>query len=164
MNGTLRNDEDVICMNCGFAGHRRTECPEKPNVTNSIVCKICGGVGHMQKDCIHRNNPEYLQRSAQMDKVYENFLAELGETGGSSAATNAAANPLVATGPYGPSSGHEPMMHPSRAAAVNAPPGYVGYATAQPPYQVFITFNCFTNINSLAVFRGNDTVLSFSFQ
>lgn len=27
------------------------QCPDKPNVTNSIVCSSCGGAGHIARDC-----------------------------------------------------------------------------------------------------------------
>ncbi|RKO89769.1 hypothetical protein BDK51DRAFT_14430, partial [Blyttiomyces helicus] len=46
LNGTLRDDENQICPNCGGTGHRRFECPEQKNFTANLVCRICSGVGH----------------------------------------------------------------------------------------------------------------------
>src|SRR5690606_34512814 len=52
LNGTLREEDAIICSNCGQPGHRRFECKEARNITNSIVCRICGGAGHMASDCL----------------------------------------------------------------------------------------------------------------
>jgi splicing factor 1 len=83
LNGTLRDDENQTCTNCGGVGHRRYECPEQQNVTNNLTCKICGGQGHMARDCLERNNPEFMQkaqeREQQLDSEYMNLMAELGE-------------------------------------------------------------------------------------
>lgn len=46
LNGTLRDDEALICNNCGATGHRKYECPEMKNFTINLVCKICNGAGH----------------------------------------------------------------------------------------------------------------------
>lgn len=27
------------------------QCPDKPNITNSVVCSNCGGAGHIARDC-----------------------------------------------------------------------------------------------------------------
>lgn len=83
LNGTLREEETIICSNCGQPGHRRFECTERRNVTNALVCRICGGAGHLASDCMHRDNPEMLQqsriRAEQMDSAYQDFLADIGE-------------------------------------------------------------------------------------
>ncbi|KAM3583468.1 hypothetical protein VKS41_004379 [Umbelopsis sp. WA50703] len=83
LNGTLRDDENQTCTNCGGVGHRRYECPEQQNVTNNLTCRICGGHGHMARDCLQRNNPEFMQqaqeREQQLDSEYMNLMAELGE-------------------------------------------------------------------------------------
>ncbi|KAH8548072.1 hypothetical protein BGW37DRAFT_508104 [Umbelopsis sp. PMI_123] len=83
LNGTLRDDENQTCTNCGGVGHRRYECPEQQNVTNNLTCRICGGQGHMARDCLQRNNPEFMQkaqeREQQLDSEYMNLMAELGE-------------------------------------------------------------------------------------
>ncbi|KAI9321931.1 hypothetical protein DFJ73DRAFT_634855, partial [Zopfochytrium polystomum] len=105
LNGTLRDDENQICQNCGATGHRRYECPESKNFTASLVCRICGGAGHVakgekrrpslldkicrsffihsfRKDCAERNNPEALkeasQREAKLDNEYASMMAQLG--------------------------------------------------------------------------------------
>ncbi|KAI9317642.1 hypothetical protein BX666DRAFT_1939399 [Dichotomocladium elegans] len=83
LNGTLRDDENQTCINCGGIGHRRYECPERQNYTISLTCRICGGRGHTARDCLHRNDPEYMQhareRDQHLDSEYMNLMAELGE-------------------------------------------------------------------------------------
>lgn len=54
LNGTLRDDENQACQNCGQIGHRRYECPEQRNFTANIVCRVCGNSGHMARDCPDR--------------------------------------------------------------------------------------------------------------
>jgi len=51
LNGTLREGEGPKCSNCGATSHRTWNCPDKPNVTNSVICTVCGGAGHIAKDC-----------------------------------------------------------------------------------------------------------------
>ncbi|ORX81576.1 hypothetical protein K493DRAFT_241681, partial [Basidiobolus meristosporus CBS 931.73] len=83
LNGTLRDDENQTCTNCGAVGHRKYECPDTQNFTVNLVCRICNGVGHTARDCIQRNNPEALeqarQRDQQLDHEYLSLMAELGE-------------------------------------------------------------------------------------
>lgn len=83
LNGTLREEDAIVCSNCGQPGHRRFECQERRNITNNLICRICGGAGHMASDCLHRDNPEMLelarQRSQQIDEEYTSFLNEIGE-------------------------------------------------------------------------------------
>ncbi|KAI9270919.1 hypothetical protein EDC94DRAFT_555147 [Helicostylum pulchrum] len=84
LNGTLRDDENQTCLNCGASGHRRYECPERQNITTSLTCHICGGGGHIARDCTQRNNPELVnqarERDSQLDSEYMNLMAELGES------------------------------------------------------------------------------------
>lgn len=54
LNGTLRDDENQACQNCGKIGHRKYDCPEKQNYTASIICRVCGNAGHMARDCPDR--------------------------------------------------------------------------------------------------------------
>lgn len=54
LNGTLRDDENQACQNCGQIGHRKYDCPEKQNYTASIICRVCGNAGHMARDCPDR--------------------------------------------------------------------------------------------------------------
>lgn len=51
LNGTLRDDENQVCQNCGMKGHRRFECTEQRNYTAHITCHRCGGQGHLARDC-----------------------------------------------------------------------------------------------------------------
>ncbi|EJU04569.1 hypothetical protein DACRYDRAFT_43143, partial [Dacryopinax primogenitus] len=51
LNGTLRDDENQVCQNCGNIGHRKYDCPEQRNYTANIVCRLCGNAGHMARDC-----------------------------------------------------------------------------------------------------------------
>ncbi|KAJ1841112.1 hypothetical protein LPJ73_006227, partial [Coemansia sp. RSA 2703] len=84
LNGTLRDDEGQACLNCGALGHRRWECPEKPNVTVNMVCRTCGGKGHVARDCTLRNDPEALHKARNQDSrlnaEYLSLMAELGES------------------------------------------------------------------------------------
>ncbi|OXV06085.1 hypothetical protein Egran_06147 [Elaphomyces granulatus] len=54
MNGTLRDDENQACQNCGQIGHRKYVCPEQRNFTANIICRVCGNAGHMARDCPDR--------------------------------------------------------------------------------------------------------------
>src|SRR5689334_15232841 len=54
LNGTLRDDENQACQNCGEIGHRKYDCPQKQNFTASIICRVCGQAGHMARDCPDR--------------------------------------------------------------------------------------------------------------
>ncbi|RUP38410.1 hypothetical protein BC936DRAFT_138398 [Jimgerdemannia flammicorona] len=83
LNGTLRDDENQTCTNCGAVGHRKYECSEQQNFTINLTCRICNGAGHTARDCLQRNNPEFVQqakqRDQQLDSEYMNLMAELGE-------------------------------------------------------------------------------------
>ncbi|KAL9094595.1 MAG: hypothetical protein Q9165_003154 [Trypethelium subeluteriae] len=54
LNGTLRDDENQACQNCGEIGHRKYDCPQQKNYTASIICRVCGNAGHMARDCPER--------------------------------------------------------------------------------------------------------------
>ncbi|KAH8595602.1 hypothetical protein B0O99DRAFT_543618 [Bisporella sp. PMI_857] len=54
LNGTLRDDENQACQNCGQIGHRKYDCPESKNFTANIICRVCGNSGHMARDCPDR--------------------------------------------------------------------------------------------------------------
>ena len=71
LNGTLRDDENQACQNCGQIGHRKYDCPEQRNFTASIICRVCGNAGHVARDCPDRargtdfrNNPDGAAGSA----------------------------------------------------------------------------------------------------
>ena len=80
LNGTLRDDENQPCQNCGKVGHRKYDCPEERNFTASIVCRNCGNMGHMARDCIaHRKPGGGPATTPQFDSEYSALMAELGE-------------------------------------------------------------------------------------
>jgi len=67
LNGTLRDDENQACQNCGQIGHRKYDCPEAKNFTANIICRVCGNAGHMARDCPDRFEPPYKrQRSRKL--------------------------------------------------------------------------------------------------
>ncbi|GAA5838660.1 hypothetical protein JCM5353_006470 [Sporobolomyces roseus] len=93
LNGTLRDDENQVCQNCGGLGHRKYECPEQKNWSANIICRICGGAGHMARDCTQRRGgpgqqfgqqqpgaPQANPVAQQFDSEYASLMAELGET------------------------------------------------------------------------------------
>ncbi|KAF2817697.1 uncharacterized protein BDZ99DRAFT_22794 [Mytilinidion resinicola] len=54
LNGTLRDDENQACQNCGEIGHRKYDCPQAKNFTANVICRVCGNAGHMARDCPDR--------------------------------------------------------------------------------------------------------------
>ncbi|KAJ7097200.1 hypothetical protein B0H15DRAFT_902570 [Mycena belliarum] len=84
LNGTLRDDENQICNNCGGVGHRQFACPEQKNVTANIVCHFCGSAGHVARDCTKKDHagmgPAAPQNGRVFDSEYASLMAELGET------------------------------------------------------------------------------------
>jgi splicing factor 1 len=83
LNGTLRDDEKYLCMNCGEQGHSKYDCPNKEVYTAQVVCENCGSRGHFTKDC-----KEPKRATADADKEYAQLMAELGG-GGAPGARNA---------------------------------------------------------------------------
>ena len=95
LNGTLRDDENQICQNCGEKGHRKFECPHERNWTSHIICHRCGGQGHLARDCMAGRGygPQGMmgpgmpgpgaqpgqEMPNQVDSEYANLMAELGE-------------------------------------------------------------------------------------
>lgn len=104
LNGTLRDDENQVCQNCGMKGHRRFECTEERNHTAHIICHRCGGQGHLARDCTQPRafpgqggppgfgGPGGPQGGPMggpgpaggFDSEYASLMAELGEGGGPS--------------------------------------------------------------------------------
>jgi splicing factor 1 len=93
LNGTLRDDENQICQNCGGVGHRKYDCPEQKNFTANIICRVCGSAGHMARDCTVNRDPNappipdgtpppQINRGG-FDSEYASLMAELGEGAGS---------------------------------------------------------------------------------
>ncbi|KAI1342155.1 hypothetical protein F5Y15DRAFT_374375 [Xylariaceae sp. FL0016] len=95
LNGTLRDDENQACQNCGQIGHRKYDCPEKPNFTANIICRVCGNAGHMARDCPDRQKGASWRNDGPpraaagrigggdaVDREYEQFMQELGSGSG----------------------------------------------------------------------------------
>ncbi|KAK4554810.1 hypothetical protein LTR86_007958 [Recurvomyces mirabilis] len=84
LNGTLRDDENQACQNCGEIGHRKYDCPQARNFTASIICRVCGNAGHMARDCPDRargadfrNLPPRRAVGAGPEDDYEKLMNEL---------------------------------------------------------------------------------------
>ncbi|KAF4785385.1 zinc knuckle [Colletotrichum scovillei] len=119
LNGTLRDDENQACQNCGQIGHRKYDCPERQNYTASIICRVCGNAGHMARDCPDRQkgaswrndgagragSAGRIEGGDAVDREYEQLMQELG---GGSAGGAAPARIEAGPGSYnnnGPSGG-----------------------------------------------------------
>ncbi|PWN30296.1 hypothetical protein BDZ90DRAFT_257381 [Jaminaea rosea] len=125
LNGTLRDDENQVCQNCGAKGHRRFECNEQRNYTAHITCHRCGGQGHLARDCTQPRQgfgppgmgpggfggggmpggpqqPGGPNGGGGFDSEYASLMAELGEGG---AGRGGSGTPMgaMAGGPGGPS-------------------------------------------------------------
>jgi len=87
LNGTLRDDENQACQNCGQIGHRKYDCPEQRNFTANIICRVCGNAGHMAKDCPDRQRGTSWRNDGPgapggrngdaHDREYEQLMQEL---------------------------------------------------------------------------------------
>ncbi|KAJ3336165.1 hypothetical protein HDU93_003510 [Gonapodya sp. JEL0774] len=158
LNGTLRDDENQICQNCGGIGHRKYDCPETKNVTINLICRICNNAGHIARDCMHKDDPAFQQeareREKELDSEYSKFMTELSgpgtggaggsggtskpslpwaNQGGSALPWKQAAGPAVG-GMAPPTFGIE--APPPGMSAPGMPPGMPGYwgsAPAMPP-------------------------------
>ena len=70
LNGTFREGEfGPRCSNCGATTHKAWQCPDTPNVTNTVICNNCGGTGHIAKDC--RTPRSYNNDGASANKIDE---------------------------------------------------------------------------------------------
>lgn len=130
LNGTLRDDENQVCQNCGGVGHRKYDCPEQRNFTANIICRVCGSAGHMARDCTVNKDPNAqavvatesshaLSRSG-FDSEYASLMAELGEGGSGS---DPSKNPWETS-----NTGHD-----ITAGGTNIPPWRRPEMWAQPP-------------------------------
>ncbi|WWC88683.1 branchpoint-bridging protein [Kwoniella dendrophila CBS 6074] len=89
LNGTLRDDENQLCQNCGEKGHRRWECPQQRVYSANVICRLCGGAGHMARDCRGRGDPNLTQnKQTAFDSEYTALMAELGEGGSGGGASS----------------------------------------------------------------------------
>lgn len=91
LNGTLRDDENQACQNCGEIGHRKYDCPHQRNYTAGLICRVCGNAGHIGRDCPERVRgsgwrndaaPERARIGAGRDSDFDQFLNEI-DAGGS---------------------------------------------------------------------------------
>lgn len=92
LNGTLRDDENQACQNCGEIGHRKYDCPQQRNFTATIICRVCGNAGHMARDCPDRargadfrNLPPRAGPANALDSDYENMMKAISGGGDSTA-------------------------------------------------------------------------------
>ncbi|KAL8292254.1 hypothetical protein RQP46_001720 [Phenoliferia psychrophenolica] len=125
LNGTLRDDENQVCQNCGGIGHRKYDCPEQKNWTAGIICRVCGGAGHMARDCTQgRGGPPGQfggppgpggvapdpARAQQFDSEYASLMAELGESSAAPPIAGAPGAPAAPQGgaPWGAPGGNMP--------------------------------------------------------
>ncbi|KAG8719422.1 hypothetical protein FRC08_002897 [Ceratobasidium sp. 394] len=137
LNGTLRDDENQICQNCGGVGHRKYDCPEQRNYTANIICRVCGNAGHMARDCTSRrgdpngfgaaggfggpapsfgpSGPNPTGGNKAFDSEYASLMAELGEGSGSSARP-------ADRGPWGRNDGSSAGQIPGVDSNSNVPP------------------------------------------
>ncbi|PCH06774.1 Zinc finger, CCHC-type [Penicillium occitanis (nom. inval.)] len=133
LNGTLRDDENQACQNCGQIGHRKYDCPEQRNFTANIICRVCGNAGHMARDCPDRqrgtdwrNNGGYGGRGPQraigggdaVDREMEQLMQEL--SGGGSG-PNGEAPRRIEGGPggYDQDSNYKPWQQRGPPAPVS---------------------------------------------
>ncbi|KAA6410427.1 MAG: branchpoint-bridging [Lasallia pustulata] len=115
LNGTLRDDENQACQNCGQIGHRKYDCPEQRNFTANIICRVCGNAGHMARDCPDRQRGANWRNDAPggppsrapagrigggdaVDREYEQLMQELS---GGAPAGNGQAPQRIEAGPGG---------------------------------------------------------------
>lgn len=137
LNGTLRDDENQVCLNCGNIGHKKWDCPEQRNFSAGITCHNCGSVGHMARDCrTPRGQAPGGENggSKPFDAEYASLMSELGEGGGSAMG---ATRGMIA----GPGGGASPAGGDSRppGAGPGGPGAGYGGPTGgpdQPPREV----------------------------
>ncbi|XTI94564.1 hypothetical protein V2W45_1252760 [Cenococcum geophilum] len=94
LNGTLRDDENQACQNCGQIGHRKYDCPEQRNFTANMICRVCGNAGHIGRDCPDRQRGQNWRNDDRggiasrpttgrigqgdaVDREYESLMQEL---------------------------------------------------------------------------------------
>ncbi|KAK6331172.1 Branchpoint-bridging protein [Orbilia brochopaga] len=122
LNGTLRDDENQACQNCGQIGHRKYDCPEQRNFTASIICRVCGNAGHMARDCPDRQRGASWRNDDRgaggrggfgnrqgnigdaVDREYEQLMQEL-SGGGAAAIGGGGEQRTIEAGPGGNDNG-----------------------------------------------------------
>ncbi|KAF2101362.1 hypothetical protein NA57DRAFT_53334 [Rhizodiscina lignyota] len=134
LNGTLRDDENQACQNCGQIGHRKYDCPEQRNFTANIICRVCGNAGHMARDCPDRVRGTNWRNDAgavggrtagrigagdAVDHEYESLMQEL--SGGA---------PLPSAGP-----GPQARIEAGPGGYENGGDGYNGRGDNRKPWE-----------------------------
>ncbi|KAK5173829.1 Branchpoint-bridging protein [Saxophila tyrrhenica] len=158
LNGTLRDDENQACQNCGEIGHRKYDCPQARNYTANIICRVCGNAGHMARDCPDRvrggnfrDLPPRPRVEGSADDEYAKLMNELGgadgqapprQIGWDNGQSNANGDGQANVRPWqrGPSGAPAPWNQPRQQQGGAAPwanqnrGGYDGgYNNAPPP-------------------------------
>ncbi|KAK4508055.1 hypothetical protein PRZ48_001792 [Zasmidium cellare] len=140
LNGTLRDDENQACQNCGEIGHRKYDCPQQRNYTASIICRVCGNAGHMARDCPDRrqgtdwrNLPQRRGPENALDNEYEDLMKQIGggdtsvparQIGweeGAAGDANGGAQPKVAPWQRGPTGAPAPWQQRQQPSGGPAP-------------------------------------------
>lgn len=107
LNGTLRDDENNPCLNCGALGHRKYDCPEKKMMVANVICRVCGNAGHFARDCRERPKGSDWRRFGNnkkngpvdfVDREYESLMQELGGTGAALAVDSFRSRGLIEDG------------------------------------------------------------------
>lgn len=155
LNGTLRDDENQICQNCGGLGHRKYDCSEQRNFTANIICRVCASAGHMARDCTVNKDPNAVVTLSSgaggpngnrtgFDSEYASLMAELGETapgqnndpGKPSWSTPTAGHDITAGGTNVP-----PWRRPEVWQAPVIPQQQAGYRPPQAGYGTYPGYN-----------------------
>ena len=139
LNGTLRDDENQACQNCGEIGHRKYDCPHARNFTANIICRVCGNAGHMARDCPDRQRgqdwrglpPARREPGSAIDQDYERLMNEIGGGGepakaiGYDPQATGDAPPERAPAPWqrGPTGAPAPWQQPRGPPQDNGPTG-----------------------------------------
>lgn len=138
LNGTLRDDENQACQNCGEIGHRKYDCPNARNYTANIICRVCGNAGHMARDCPDRQRGQdwrgMQQRrppGGEVDNDYANIMQELG--GGGPGTQDASRQIEFDEG--GPNGGGQPPLKPWQAGPTGAAAPWRNRPSNPPPWQ-----------------------------
>ncbi|EEB05248.1 zinc finger protein Bpb1 [Schizosaccharomyces japonicus yFS275] len=158
LNGTLRDDENQVCQNCGNVGHRKYDCPERSNYTANIICRYCNNAGHIARDCPVRNGKAPAS-NAVTDQEYQNLMQELNEGSRSTTAPpeaieyrkseresvpppwiNASATPASASTTSAPWN-KPPPAAPAAPAAASNPPWQANTFPGAPAAQEVPSFN-----------------------
>jgi splicing factor 1 len=130
LNGTLRDDENQACQNCGEIGHRKYDCPQQRNFTATIICRVCGNAGHMARDCPDRargadfrNLPPRRGPENALDNDYENMMKAI--TGGADSTANTSRQIGWDEGvaPQGDANAGAPPRGPAQAPWLKGPSG-----------------------------------------